>query len=31
MTHTAYLVCLISTISGHRKNTLEEQALVAGK
>ncbi len=28
MGRTACLVCLVSTDSGHRKNTLEEQALV---
>jgi hypothetical protein len=29
MAHTASLVCQVSTVSGHRKNT-ENQALVAG-
>jgi hypothetical protein len=29
MAHTTCLVCLVSTVSGHRKNT-EKQALVAG-
>jgi hypothetical protein len=28
MARTACLVCLVSTVSGHRKNTLEEQALI---
>jgi hypothetical protein len=31
MTHTTCFVCLIGTVSGHCKNTFEEQALVAGK
>jgi hypothetical protein len=30
MTQTDCFVCLIGTVSGHNKNTLEEQALVAG-
>ncbi len=30
MAHTAHLVCLVNTVSGHCKNLLEEQALVAG-
>ncbi len=29
MTCAACLVCIVSTVSGHVKNTLEEQALVA--
>jgi hypothetical protein len=31
MAHTACFVCLVNTASGHCKNHLEEQALVAGK
>ncbi len=30
MAHTACLVCLVSTVSGRRKNPLEEQVLVVG-
>jgi len=30
MLHTICLACLVSTVSGHHKNPLEEQALVAG-
>ncbi len=30
MACTACFVCLVNTVSGHRKNPLEEQALVVG-
>jgi hypothetical protein len=30
MAHTAYIVCLACTVSGHHKNPFEEQSLVAG-
>ncbi len=31
MAHTACLVCLVNTVSGHRKTHSEKPALVAGK
>jgi len=30
MAHATFLVCLVSTVSGHRKNHYEKQALVVG-